>query len=29
LVYDNAQVLMKWNRSRYFVLSVGLLADAI
>jgi membrane-bound lytic murein transglycosylase B len=29
LMYDNAQVLMKWNRSRYFVLSVGLLADAI
>ena len=29
LLYDNADVLKKWNKSSYFVLSVGLLADAI
>lgn len=27
LVYDNFRVLMKWNRSKYFATSVGLLAD--
>lgn len=29
LIYNNYQVLMKWNRSHYFALSVGTLADAI
>lgn len=29
LVYDNFKVVMKWNRSTYFALSVGHLADAI
>ncbi len=29
LVYDNFRVLLRWNRSRYFALAVGLLADAI
>ena len=29
LVYDNFRVIMKWNRSQYFALSVGLLADAV
>ncbi len=29
LVYDNYRVLLRWNRSHYFALSVGLLADAI
>ncbi len=29
LVYDNYRVLLRWNRSQYFALSVGLLADAI
>ncbi len=29
LVYDNFRVLLKWNRSRYFALAVGLLADAV
>jgi membrane-bound lytic murein transglycosylase B len=29
LVYDNYHVLLKWNRSRYFATSVGLLADAL
>lgn len=29
LVYDNYQVIMKWNRSTYFATSVGLLADAL
>lgn len=29
LVYDNIRALMRWNRSTYFALSVGLLADAI
>ena len=29
LVYENFRVIMKWNRSQYFALSVGLLADAI
>jgi membrane-bound lytic murein transglycosylase B len=28
MVTDNFQALMRWNRSRYFALSVGLLADA-
>ncbi len=28
-VTDNFRALMKWNRSRYFALSVGLLADGI
>ncbi len=27
LVYDNYRALMRWNRSTYFALSVGLLAD--
>ena len=29
LVYDNYHVLLKWNRSAYFALTVGQLADAI
>jgi membrane-bound lytic murein transglycosylase B len=29
LVYDNFRVLLKWNRSTYFALAVGRLADAI
>lgn len=29
LVYDNFHVLLRWNRSSYFALSVGLLADAL
>lgn len=29
LVYNNFQTTLKWNRSTYFALSVGLLADAI
>ncbi len=29
LVYDNYRVLLGWNRSHYFALSVGLLADAL
>ena len=29
LVYDNTRALMRWNRSTYFALSVGLLADEI
>ncbi|MGY5453225.1 lytic murein transglycosylase [Agarivorans sp. MS3-6] len=29
LAYDNYQVLMKWNRSHYFVAAVGTLADRI
>lgn len=29
LVYDNYNVIMKWNRSIYFATSVGLLSDAI
>jgi len=29
LVYDNYDVLLKWNRSRYFATAVGLLADKI
>ena len=29
LVYNNYDVIMKWNRSTYFATSVGLLADAI
>ena len=28
LVYDNFDVLMRWNRSTYFALSVGLLSDS-
>jgi membrane-bound lytic murein transglycosylase B len=29
LVYDNFQVIMRWNRSEFFALTVGLLADSI
>jgi membrane-bound lytic murein transglycosylase B len=29
LVYENFRVIMGWNRSQYYALSVGLLADAI
>jgi membrane-bound lytic murein transglycosylase B len=29
LVYHNFRTLMVWNRSTYFALSVGLLADAL
>ena len=29
LVYENFRVIMRWNRSEYYALSVGLLADAI
>ncbi len=29
LVYDNYRVLLRWNRSHYFALSVGLLSDAL
>ena len=29
LVYDNFQTIMTWNRSKYFALSVGMLADKI
>jgi membrane-bound lytic murein transglycosylase B len=29
LVYDNFRTIMKWNRSTYFALAVGLLGDAI
>ena len=29
LVYDNLRALMRWNRSTYFAVSVGLLADGI
>ncbi len=29
LVYDNFHVLMRWNRSEFFALTVGLLADRI
>jgi membrane-bound lytic murein transglycosylase B len=29
LVYDNYRVIMKWNKSKYFATSVGLLADQI
>lgn len=29
LVYDNFDVLMRWNRSTFFALSVGLLSDTI
>ncbi|MDR3423559.1 MAG: lytic murein transglycosylase [Alphaproteobacteria bacterium] len=29
LAYDNIRALMRWNRSTYFALSVGLLADEI
>ncbi len=29
LVYGNFRVLMKWNKSKYFATSVGLLADRL
>ena len=29
MVYDNYRAILRWNRSSYFALSVGLLADAI
>jgi len=29
IVYDNYQVILKWNRSSYFATSVGLLSDAL
>ncbi|WP_312242391.1 lytic murein transglycosylase [Pantoea sp.] len=29
MVYDNFRTLMRWNRSYYFAISVGMLADAI
>lgn len=29
VVYDNFRTIMKWNRSTYFALAVGLLGDAI
>ena len=29
LVYNNFETLLKWNRSNYFALSVGLLSDKI
>lgn len=29
LVYDNYEIILKWNRSRYYALAVGLLADKI
>ncbi len=29
IIYDNYKALLKWNRSRYFATSVGMLADAI
>lgn len=29
LVYDNFRVIMRWNRSEYYALSVGMLADRI
>ncbi len=29
LVYDNYRVIMKWNKSKYFATSVGILADKI
>ncbi len=29
MVYDNYRVIMKWNKSKYFATSVGLLADAL
>ena len=28
-VYDNFRTLMHWNRSYYFALAVGMMADAI
>lgn len=28
LVYDNFRTIMKWNRSTYFALSIGMMADA-
>ncbi|WP_410175505.1 lytic murein transglycosylase, partial [Rahnella perminowiae] len=29
LVYDNFRTIMRWNRSTYFALSIGMMADAI
>ena len=29
LVYDNFETLLKWNRSNYFALSVGILSDTL
>ncbi len=29
LIYDNFRVLMKWNRSTYYALAVGMLSDSI
>lgn len=29
LVYDNFRTLMHWNRSYYFAISVGMMADGI
>ncbi|HBC0610616.1 TPA: lytic murein transglycosylase, partial [Serratia marcescens] len=29
LVYDNFRTLMHWNRSYYFAIAVGMMADAI
>ena len=29
LVYDNYRVILKWNRSHYFGIAVGTLADRI
>ena len=29
LAYDNYQALLKWNRSNYFVIAVGMIADAL
>ena len=29
LVYDNYDVLLKWNRSNYFASAVGILSDRI
>ncbi len=29
LIYENFDVLMKWNRSHYFVISVGILSDKL
>lgn len=29
MVYDNFRVIMRWNRSYYFAISIGMMADAI
>lgn len=29
LVYDNFRTIMRWNRSTYFALSIGMMADAV